>query len=202
MSQPTKFQPQSPLPAPPFPGALPRPIPPRDHTPPLGLESCCPPRNTFWEDTSPVPSFDPALTTVVPAAPATSAVPAAPVAPAAPWVAEAAWAARTASTAQAAPWWATDLSNLQRDLHQLQGLLSRYREVTQAVHNRPWWRVGILLRRPWAVDPVPLDTARQQPTWAGGVAYVWSWLTVAHDCSDPSVACSCQGGFLFPWQEE
>lgn len=186
MSQPTKFQPQSPLPPPPFPGALPRPVPPREHTPPLGLESCCPPRNTFWEDTSPIPSFDPALSTSPALTQPPSAVQAAPVAPA----------------VQAAPWWATDLSNLQRDLRQLQGLLSRYREVTQAVHNRPWWRVGILLRRPWAVDPVPLDTARQQPTWAGGVAYVWSWLTVVHDCSDPSVACSCQGGFLFPWQEE
>jgi hypothetical protein len=24
------------------------------------------------------------------------------------------------------------------------------------------------------------------------------WLQAAHDCSDPSIACSCSGGFRFP----
>lgn len=46
-----------------------------------------------------------------------------------------------------------------------------------------------LWRRPWRAPSRPNlrslgDTMR--------------WLRVAHDCADPSIGCSCSGGFRFP----
>lgn len=72
--------------------------------------------------------------------------------------------------------------------------LRREQACIQAIHARPWWRVGILLRRPW----------RREPPWRYGwsLRNLWSWLTVAHDCADPMVACSCTGGFRFPRHAE
>ncbi len=64
--------------------------------------------------------------------------------------------------------------------------LRRERAAIEAVHALPWWRVGILLRRPWRARDVFACT-----TWR-------QWLFEVHDCQDPAVACSCSGGFRFP----
>ncbi len=65
--------------------------------------------------------------------------------------------------------------------------LRREQAVIQAMHSRPWWRIGIVGRRPWRASWRP-RTLRQ----------LWQWLTAAHDCRDPAVGCSCSGGFRFP----
>ena len=65
--------------------------------------------------------------------------------------------------------------------------LRREQAVIQAMHNRPWWRIGILARKPWCASWKP-RTLRQ----------LWQWLAAAHDCQDPAVGCSCTGGFRFP----
>jgi hypothetical protein len=73
----------------------------------------------------------------------------------------------------------------------LEEQLRKEQACIQAMHHRPWWRVGILRRRPW-----------RSPTrrWPGEplLGYLWAWLFVKHDCQDPAVGCSCQGGFRFP----
>lgn len=69
--------------------------------------------------------------------------------------------------------------------------LRREQAVIEAMHRRPWWRVGILLRRPWRASWRP-ETLRD----------VWPWLTVAHDCQDPVIGCSCSGGFRFPRHDD
>lgn len=75
--------------------------------------------------------------------------------------------------------------------HTLEAQLRREREAISAMQyrQRRWLGpvLGILWRKPWR-SPVPFD-------WTPG------WLRAAHDCSDPSIACSCQGGFRFPkWE--
>jgi hypothetical protein len=65
--------------------------------------------------------------------------------------------------------------------------LRRERAVIAAMHARPLWRVGILLRRPW-----------RSPTRPQTIRDLWPWLRFAHDCADPAVGCSCSGGFRFP----
>ncbi len=62
--------------------------------------------------------------------------------------------------------------------------LRREQACIEAIHRKPCWRIGILLRRPWR---------DQHPTLS-----VIDWLFRAHDCSDPAVACSCSGSFRFP----
>lgn len=69
--------------------------------------------------------------------------------------------------------------------------LHREQAAVQAMHSVPWWRAGILLRRPWASE-AKRGQRESRLSWA------WAWLTVVHDCSDPSVGCSCSGGFRFP----
>jgi len=66
--------------------------------------------------------------------------------------------------------------------------MRREQACIAAIHRRPWWRKGILLRRPWGHRRVPLRSLRR----------FWGWLTTTHDCADPAVACSCSGGFRFP----
>ena len=73
--------------------------------------------------------------------------------------------------------------------------LRREQAVIQAMHRKPWWRVGILNRRPWR------STARR----GGGEtlrSWVWGWLTKVHDCADPAIGCSCSGSFRFPIERE
>jgi hypothetical protein len=69
----------------------------------------------------------------------------------------------------------------------IEAQLRREQAAIAAIHRRPWWRVGILLRRPWRSALRPVN-------FTGLVA----WLRYAHDCQDPAVACSCSGGFRFP----
>lgn len=72
----------------------------------------------------------------------------------------------------------------------LESQLRREQAVIQAIHGRPWWRVGILLRRPWRSSFRLRDVRSARSLWA--------WLAVVHDCLDPAVACSCSGSFRFP----
>lgn len=68
--------------------------------------------------------------------------------------------------------------------------LRREQAVIDAMHHKPWWRVGIFHRRPWR---------RHGPFNFGVNRYeLWSWLTLVHDCADPAIGCSCAGGFRFP----
>jgi hypothetical protein len=70
--------------------------------------------------------------------------------------------------------------------------LNREREVIRAMQQRQRrWHgpVGdFLWRRPWR-SPAPV------PPLGQGLI---NWLRAAHDCSDPSVGCSCTGGYRFP----
>lgn len=67
--------------------------------------------------------------------------------------------------------------------------LRREQAAVAAMHRRPWWRVGVLLRRPWRAPKGPRNSG-----WRGLV----DWLYASHDCQDPMVGCSCSGGFRFP----
>lgn len=69
------------------------------------------------------------------------------------------------------------------------GQLRREQAVIDAVHRRPWWRIGFLLRRPWRAP----NGGRNR-----GIQGVVDWLCRLHDCSDPAVGCSCSGSFRFP----
>lgn len=44
-------------------------------------------------------------------------------------------------------------------------------------------------RRPWRSPFTPRLHIRGD---------LWNWLCNAHDCADPSVGCSCHGGYRFP----
>jgi hypothetical protein len=69
--------------------------------------------------------------------------------------------------------------------------LRREQTVIEAMHRKPFWRVGILHRRPWRSGLKRLN---------GESLFSWirSWMFVIHDCKDPAIGCSCSGGFLFP----
>jgi len=56
--------------------------------------------------------------------------------------------------------------------------LRREQAVIYAMHHRPWWRVGILLRRPWRA---------RHPRYSPFLQWVYDWLFVHHDCADPLV---------------
>ena len=68
--------------------------------------------------------------------------------------------------------------------------LRREQAAIEAIQALPWWRRGILLRRPWRSS-----MARSGQSL---LSWVCAWLFVIHDCADPAVACSCSGGFRFP----
>jgi hypothetical protein len=78
--------------------------------------------------------------------------------------------------------------------------LEREREAIRAMQYRRYHWTGPVLdffwRKPWR------STSR--PAWVREVSFVINvanflgWLRNAHDCADPSIACSCQGGFRFP----
>lgn len=69
--------------------------------------------------------------------------------------------------------------------------LRREQRVIAAMHQKAWYRVGVLARRPWR-------SALRRQRGESILAWVWAWLTVAHDCADPAVGCSCSGSFRFP----
>jgi len=69
----------------------------------------------------------------------------------------------------------------------IEAQLRREQKVIEAIHHKPWWKIGILYRRPWRASWRP-RTLRE----------IVSWLLAAHDCADPAVGCSCSGGFRFP----
>lgn len=77
------------------------------------------------------------------------------------------------------------------NLKVLEKTCARLETCVAAVHERiarhPLLRV--LWRRPWR--------SRYRPRWSS-LWEVTSWLIAAHDCDDPSVACTCTGGFRFP----
>ena len=56
--------------------------------------------------------------------------------------------------------------------------------------------VDILWRRPWRSSVGPGLSRRH--SLRINALNLWSWLRLAHDCSDPSVGCSCHGGFRYP----
>lgn len=72
---------------------------------------------------------------------------------------------------------------LRRQLH-------REQQVILAMKHRPWWRVGVLLRRPW----------RRHGPFAYGFSFreLRNWTLIVHDCADPAIGCSCSGSFRFP----
>lgn len=76
-------------------------------------------------------------------------------------------------------------------LTELEKTCARLETCVAAFHERiaryPLLRV--LWHRPWR--------SRHRPRW-GSLREVVSWLVAAHDCGDPSVACTCAGGFRFP----
>lgn len=80
--------------------------------------------------------------------------------------------------------------------------LSREREVIRAMQwrQRRWisWfpGLGLLWRKPWK-SPAPMAISIRIDT-ATNVHNLVQWLRNAHDCSDPSIGCSCQGGYRFP----
>lgn len=47
----------------------------------------------------------------------------------------------------------------------------------------------LLWRRPWRSNTRPNLSS---------LSDTLDWLRAAHDCSDPSVGCSCTGGYRFP----
>lgn len=69
--------------------------------------------------------------------------------------------------------------------------LRREQMVIAAMHQKPWYRAGILARRPWR-------SALRRQRGESTLAWAWAWLTVVHDCADPAVGCSCSGSFRFP----
>lgn len=72
--------------------------------------------------------------------------------------------------------------------------LRREQAVIEAMHRKPFWRVGILDRKPWR------SSLKRFPS-EGWFDWIWSWLFVIHDCKDPAIGCSCSGGFRFPAME-
>lgn len=70
----------------------------------------------------------------------------------------------------------------------------RQLDAIEANHALPWWRVGILLRRPWRREPI-FGIPKS-------FKYLWGWLTLVHDCQDPAIMCSCSGGFRFPLHKD
>lgn len=55
-----------------------------------------------------------------------------------------------------------------------------------------------LWRRPWRSPTSLVWSVRQAETPKAALTNAWSWIANAHDCGDPSVACSCAGGYRFP----
>lgn len=77
--------------------------------------------------------------------------------------------------------------------------LAREQEVIRAmqVRQRRWLGpLGILWRRPWR-SPARPGWSRTAPLGVN-VRNLIGWISAAHDCADPSVGCSCSGGFRFP----
>jgi hypothetical protein len=73
----------------------------------------------------------------------------------------------------------------------LEPQLRREQAAIQAIHARISRNPlrSLLWNKPWR--------AAWRPRWTNP-REVWQWLRSAHDCADPSVACSCTGGFRFP----
>lgn len=72
-------------------------------------------------------------------------------------------------------------------------------EVIHAMQERMHrWHgpLDILWRKPWK-SPAPTGW-REGTTLPVKLRNVRHWLRYAHDCADPSVGCSCSGGFRYP----
>lgn len=79
--------------------------------------------------------------------------------------------------------------------------LARDREVIAAMQRRlernpvRW----LLWRKPWRAPHGMALRGYPLRSWPFNA---WQWLAYAHDCSDPSVGCSCSGGYRFPRLQE
>jgi hypothetical protein len=56
--------------------------------------------------------------------------------------------------------------------------------------------LDLFWRKPWRSPSGPGVSRHYSPRV--NLANFAGWLRNAHDCSDPSVGCSCWGGFRFP----
>jgi hypothetical protein len=78
--------------------------------------------------------------------------------------------------------------------------LEREREVIQAMRERGRrWHgplLDVLWRKPWRSSGG--TGVRCGRTWGVKLSNFLGWLRNAHDCADPSVGCSCSGGFRHP----
>lgn len=82
--------------------------------------------------------------------------------------------------------------------------LEREREVIRAMQwrQRRWHGplVDFLWRKPWRAPSGPHLSLRCDPVV--NLGNLIGWLRFAHDCADPSIGCSCSGGFRFPHTHE
>lgn len=58
---------------------------------------------------------------------------------------------------------------------------------------------GFFWRKPWKSEVLPWNE-RDMRTLGFRVlaANFWQWALYAHDCSDPTIGCSCNGGVRYP----
>lgn len=75
---------------------------------------------------------------------------------------------------------------------------TRWHPVRDLLYRKPWRKSiwpGIAGAYRARNERYEFET---RPHWIA-VAWlnIWSWVRYAHDCSDPSIACSCSGGFRF-----
>lgn len=93
-------------------------------------------------------------------------------------------------------------ATLERQLRESRQEAERLRTALAAVRGRPWWRVGILLRRPWGVCSLreAVRGGFANRGLLGGLRVGVYWLTWEHDCTDPAVGCSCPGSPLRPFE--
>jgi hypothetical protein len=54
----------------------------------------------------------------------------------------------------------------------------------------------LLYRKPWR-SRIKYHQLKGDYWWIT-IINIWGWLCRAHDCQDPSIGCSCSGGFRFP----
>lgn len=86
-----------------------------------------------------------------------------------------------------------EMDSLRRGIY-LEPQLRREQAAIAAIHAKPWWRIGVLLRRPWRAPA----SVKNRGACESFLKWISDWFLVIHDCQDPAVACSCSGGFRFP----
>ena len=81
---------------------------------------------------------------------------------------------------------------------------TRDAEVIHAMQQRQYrWHgplLDMLWRKPWKSPTGPSWSLNR--SLRINASNLLGWLRNAHDCADPSVGCSCQGGFRFPTPKE